>query len=52
VQACLVEERSAGGAVRYVESSIERVKAWGMAPDRQVLAGKGIPVSLPSRCLR
>jgi uncharacterized protein (DUF2126 family) len=37
------EEGSAGGAVRYVDSSVERlqVKVTGMAPDRYVLTVNG-----------
>ncbi|MBK8318934.1 MAG: transglutaminase family protein [Betaproteobacteria bacterium] len=42
------EEGSAGGAVRYVDSSVERVqvKIKGMAPDRYVLTCNGVPVPL------
>jgi uncharacterized protein (DUF2126 family) len=42
------EEGSAGGAVRYVDSSLERVqvKVDGMAPDRYVLTCNGVPVPL------
>ena len=42
------EEGSAGGAVRYVDSSVERVqvKVRGMAPDRYVLTCNGVPVPL------
>ena len=42
------EEGAAGGAVRYVDSSVERVqvKIRGMAPDRYVLTCNGVPVPL------
>ncbi|WP_298393679.1 DUF2126 domain-containing protein [uncultured Azonexus sp.] len=42
------EEGSAGGAVRYVDSSVERVqvKVTGMAPDRYILTCNGEPVPL------
>ncbi|MCX9158400.1 transglutaminase family protein [Niveibacterium sp. 24ML] len=42
------EEGSAGGAVRYVDSSVERlqVKVKGMAPDRFCLTVNGTPVPL------
>jgi uncharacterized protein (DUF2126 family) len=42
------EEGAAGGAVRYVDSSVERVqvKVRGMAPDRYVLTCNGVPVPL------
>lgn len=44
------EEGAAGGAVRYVDSSVERlqVKLSGMAPDRYVLTCNGVPVPLQS----
>lgn len=42
------EEGAAGGAVRYVDSSVERmqVKTSGLAPDRYVLTCNGVPVPL------
>ena len=42
------EEGAAGGAVRYVDSSVERVqvKVKGMAPDRYVLTCNGVPVPM------
>ncbi len=42
------EEGAAGGAVRYVDSSVERVqvKVSGMAPDRYVLTCNGVAVPL------
>ena len=42
------EEGAAGGTVRYVDSSVERVqvKVRGMAPDRYVLTCNGVPVPL------
>jgi uncharacterized protein (DUF2126 family)/transglutaminase-like putative cysteine protease len=42
------EEGSAGGAVRYVDSSIERVqvKVTGLAPDRYVMTCNGEPLPL------
>ena len=42
------EEGAAGGAVRYVDSSVERlqVKLNGLAPDRYVLAVNGVPLPL------
>ncbi|MBD5801295.1 hypothetical protein AZOA_07080 [Azoarcus sp. Aa7] len=42
------EEGGAGSAVRYVDSSLERlqVKVSGMAPDRYVLAVNGVPLPL------
>jgi len=44
----LGEEGGGGGAVRYVDSSLERVqvKLEGMAPDRYVLTCNGVPVPL------
>ena len=44
----LGEEGSAGGTVRYVDSSLERVqvKLEGMAPDRYQLVCNGVPVPL------
>lgn len=42
------EEGSAAGAVRYVDSSVERmqVKISGLAPDRYQLACNGLPIPL------
>jgi uncharacterized protein (DUF2126 family) len=42
------EEGAAGGATRYVDSSLERVqvKATGLAPDRYLLACNGFPIPL------
>jgi hypothetical protein len=42
------EEGGAGGTVRYVDSSVERVqvKVTGMATDRYVLTCNGVPVPL------
>ncbi len=44
----LGEEGSAGGTVRFVDSSVERlqVRLYGMAPDRYRLTCNGIPVPL------
>jgi uncharacterized protein (DUF2126 family) len=44
------EEGAAGGNVRYVDSSLERVqvKTTGLAPDRYSLTCNGIPVPLQS----
>jgi uncharacterized protein (DUF2126 family) len=44
----LGEEGSGGGAVRYVDSSLERlqIKASGMAPDRYQLTCNGVPVPM------
>jgi uncharacterized protein (DUF2126 family) len=44
----LGEEGGGGGAVRYVDSSLERlqVKLEGMAPERYVLTCNGVPVPL------
>ncbi|MBB6340124.1 uncharacterized protein (DUF2126 family) [Pseudomonas fluvialis] len=44
----LGEEGSAGGTVRYVDSSLERVQVRleGMAPDRYQLVCNGVPVPL------
>ena len=45
---CMGEEGTAGGAVRYVDSSVERVevKVSGLAPDRYVITCNGRAVPL------